>query len=189
MTVPTWLTPQLVSPKLIITSVLSLLATVFTVWFFGFDVIWSVPVALVLLAAGALIAHFSLHDGSAWIEQPTKALRGTRLAASTIEQALAATDRLARSQLARSLRAIVINEREDQLARAQLLRQIRGLLTTEARRQGLDPAQQPAQVADLFGEEAMTLLRMHNNAAVDTAIIARCLDAMERAANTTLEMR
>lgn len=189
MTASTWFTLQHLSPTLIVTGLLTLLGTVCTVWFFGFDLAWSVSVAVVLTAVGVLITRFAFDEGTPWPEQPATALRGTRLATNTIEQALAATDRLARPQLARSLRAVVINEREDQLARAQLLRHVRALLTSEARRHGLDPAQQPAQMAELFGEEAVTVLQSHNNAVVNTANIARCLDAMTRAAHTSPEMR
>lgn len=175
--------------QLYIIGVVSLLATAFTVWFFGFDIAWSVSVASVLTTTGVLITRFAFDDGAGWPERPAQALRGTRLATSTLEQALTATDRLARPQLARSLRAVVINERDDHLARTQLLRHVRTLIGTEARRHGLDPAQQPAQVAKLFGEEAVTVLQSHNHAVVTTATIARCLDAMTRAAHTSPEMR
>lgn len=170
------------SPRLFLPAAPYVGGTGFVVWFVGFDPLWSVAIAAILLAVGSTVAGSSYDCESMWPNQAPKALRGTRLATATLEQSLLACDRLARPKAVRLVRALVINEREDQLARAQVVRQLRALLAADVRSHGFDPAQQFEQIAARFGPETASMLQLRNQDPVTTAAIERCLKAIEQAA-------
>lgn len=143
------------------------LSTAFVVWFVGFDVRWATAAALVIGGVGGAIATLSFDESQPWDAHARETRRGIRLAVATIEQSLAACDRLARPAAVRRVHAMLSSERDDHLARATVVRQVRALL---------DP-------------DAFATLLPDDGTPVTTAAIARCLDAIEHHDTTTPESR
>jgi hypothetical protein len=163
----------------------TLCAVAFVVWMLGFDAWWAVAAAIVLCAVCAAVAAMGAPPYSAWAAAPARPPRGTRLAASRIEQALAACDRLSQTSPIRWLRALLVPERDDRQARLQLLRQVRALLVAELRDRGIDATSSPDAVRQLLGADALAVLTPHDDTPISTATIDRCLDAIARIAPPT----
>lgn len=130
---------------------------VFSVWFAGFSLLWAVATVLVVGVVGAVVATRSLDEPARWVPSAGDTPRGVRLAVTTIEQSLAACDRLARPPLVRRLRELIVAERDERPAR-EVVRRMRALL----------------------GPDALTILPPHDGAAITSTTIERCLDAIER---------
>lgn len=160
-------------------------AVAFIVWFIGFDVLWSIAAAVAVLAVSAAIATSSPDEYTVWLPPPRRTPRGTRLAVSTLEQSLAACDRLARPSAVRQLRALLFPEREDRASRLHVLRQLRALLVTELHDRGIDPTTSLDEAVQLLGPDASAVLQPHNDTPITASTVARCLDAVERNATPT----
>lgn len=156
------------------------------VWFAGFDAYWAVTAALALGPVGAVIAILVFDEQVPWEPPARETPRGTRLTVSMLESSLAACDRLARPTVMRRVRALPTAERDDRLARLTVVRQMRALLIAELKGRGLDPDNCSEEgVVALLGSDALPLLAPHDDDAVTTTAIGRCLDAVERLATVT----
>lgn len=177
-------TPSARAPR--ITIKLAIVAAVcagaaFAVWFAGFDASWAIATVLALGAPVAVLATLRVVEHASWDPPAREAPRGIRLVIPTIEESLAACDRLAGSSVTRRIRALLSNERDDRLARATITRRLRALLTAELRVRGITTVHEPADaVAQLLGPDALTVLQPNDDDPVTTAAIASCLDAVER---------
>jgi hypothetical protein len=98
--------------------------------------------------------------------------RGTRLTFTMLVRALEACDRLARPEALQRLRAIVLSERTDIEDRLAVTRQMRALLTSELALRG-------AESSAWLPPEARAMLEPHPAVPVNTAAIARTLDAID----------
>lgn len=152
------------------------------VWFMGLDPFWSAAATLAVVPVGAFLASLTFEDDPEFDAPLREAPRGVRLVMATMERSLAACDRLARPSAVRRLRAFLIAEREDRLARSTSVRRMRTLLIAELHNRGVYPAgqaEEDAMVA-LFGPDALIILHTSDDNPVTAAVIARCLDAVER---------
>lgn len=153
----------------------------FGVWFVGFDPLWAVATVLAVGSVGLVFAEVKFEEQAGWDPAARETPRGVRLAVPTMEESLAACDRLARPPITRPLRVLLTNEREDRLARGALVRQMRALLLAELRAHGIAPSHQTDEaVIALLGPDALTVLQPTDNNPVKSAAITRCLDAVER---------
>ena len=176
-----WTQPALLGGLGLVT----LCAVAFFVWMLGFDAWWAVAAAIALCSVCAAVAALGAPPYGAWTATTARPPRGTRLAASRIEQALAACDRLSQPSPIRSLRALLVPERDDRQARLQLLRQVRALLVAALRARGVDAATSPDAVRQLLGPDALAVLTPHDDTPISTATIDRCLDAVAGIATPT----
>jgi hypothetical protein len=154
------------------------------VWYAGFDALWSVATTLAVGAVGGVIATLTFEGAAPWDPQLRPTPRATQLTVATIEQSLAACDRLARPSSMRWMHVLLNPERNDQLARSAIVRQLRTLIVAEMHDRGIDSAASPDDVRALLGPDAHAVLEANTDTPVTSAAIARCLDAMDRLANT-----
>ena len=152
----------------------------FAVWFVGFDPLWAAAMALAVGSVGAVFAVLKFEDSPPWDPPRRETPRGVRLAVPMMEESLAACDRLARPPITRPIRVLLTNEREDRLARGTIVRQMRALLLSELRAHGAPTNPSDAAVVALLGPDALTLLQPNDENPVTSAVIARCLDAVEQ---------
>lgn len=156
---------------------------VVAVWFVGLDWWWAVATVVAFGLAGATFVGLKFEEQPSWDPPGRETPRGVRLAIPTMEESLAACDRLARPAMARRLRGVVIEERDDRLARGTLIRQVRALLMAELLAHGITPEHQTDEaVVALLGPDALTVLQPNDDTPVTTAVIMNCLDAVERLA-------
>ncbi|MGV3710592.1 MAG: hypothetical protein ACO1Q7_17305 [Gemmatimonas sp.] len=156
----------------------------FVVWFAGFDYWWSVAAVFALGSVGAFLAMLTFEEQGSWSQPTRNPPRGVGLTLPMMEESLAACDRLARPLYMRHVHAVLTNERDDRLARGTLLRKLRALLGAELRACGVTPAKQTDEaVIELLGVNALAVLQPSDDTPVTSAVIARCLDAVERLAN------
>jgi hypothetical protein len=162
-------------------SVAAVVAAV-AVWFAGFDVFWAIATVLAVGPVGALLANLAFEDDAPWDPPRRETPRGVRLEMATMERSLAACDRLARPTIVRRVQSVLFNERDDRLARLTMLRRLRTLLVTELHARGLDPAKATDEdaVIALLGSDALTILQPNDANPVTSAVITRCLAAVER---------
>ena len=159
----------------------------FLVWVAGFDVLWAIATVVAVGSVSVVVATLKLEEQDAWDPPARDTPRGIRLTVPVMEDALAACDRLARVSLAHPINALLNNERDDRLARGIIVRQMRALLVAELRAHGINPAQQNDDaVIALLGASALDVLQPNDDDPVTTAIIASCLDAVERLATKTV---
>lgn len=156
----------------------------FGVWSAGFDVWWSVATTLAVGTVGGAIASLTFDESAPWDPPVRTTFRGNRLTVAAIEQSLAACDRLARPSAMRWMHDLLNPERSDQLARSAIVRQLRTLIVAEMRDRGIDPPTSPDDVLALLGPDALAVLEPSTDNPVTSAAIARCLDAIDRLANT-----
>ena len=160
---------------------LAAIGAAFVVWFVGFDVLWAVAAVLIVGPVTAAIATVVFDDTAVWEPPARETPRGIRLEVTTIEQSLAACDRLAAPRAVRRARAVVATERDDREARLMVVRRMRALLLAEVRHHGLDAASaMNDEVAARFGPEALVILQPHDDAPVRAVDIAQCLETLER---------
>lgn len=129
----------------------------FAVWFAGFDLVWALTTVLIVGAVGAVVATQRLDEPAPWEPPPRETPRGVRLAVTTIEQSLAACDRLARPAVVRQLRAMIVTDRDDRVARP-LVRRMHALLD----------------------RDSLAVLQPNGDDPVTSAAVDRALDACER---------
>ncbi|WP_337171770.1 hypothetical protein [Gemmatimonas aurantiaca] len=154
---------------------------VFVAWFLGLDWLWAVAMVLAIGSVGLVLATMTSEEPPAWDPPGRETPRGIRLAIPMMEESLAACDRLARPLIARHMRAVVIEERDDRLARGRMLRQMRALLVAELRARGVDPVVGPHDaVVALLGSDALSVLDPNDDNPLTTTAIVNCLDAVER---------
>lgn len=169
-----------------IAGVAALSAGAACVWFAGLDWPWAVATVLAFGSVSAVFATVRFDEAAAWDPPGRETPRGIRLAFPMMEESLAACDRLARPSITRPIRLLLTNERDDRLARGTMVRQMRALLLAELRAHGIAPAHQTDEaVVTLLGRDALTILDPDDDNPVTTAVIARCLDAVERRATET----
>jgi hypothetical protein len=156
----------------------------FAVWFAGYDILWSVAAALAVGSVGGAIASLTFDGVGPWDPQLRPTPRATQLTVATIEQSLAACDRLARPSAMRWMYVLLNPERNDQLARSAIVRQMRTLIVAEMHDRGIDPITSPDDVLALLGPDALAVLEPSTDTPVTSAAISRCLDAMDRLAST-----
>ncbi len=152
------------------------------VWFFGFDLFWATTAVLAIGAVALVIARFALDDPARWDPPARETPRATRLAVVTIEQALEASDRLARPKAWRSVPALLTPERDDRQARANIVRDMRALLIAELTVCGIDPSDRSDDARTLMGPDALAILESHDGNTVTSVTLDRCLDTIERLA-------
>ena len=152
------------------------------VWFLGLNPLWAVATVLAVGPVGAALTTLKFEEDATWDPPEPETARGSRIAMATIEQSLAACDRLARPTAVRQLRAIVISEREDRLARPTAVRRMRALLAAELHERGVDPANASHEhtIVTLLGPDALPVLQPNESTPVTAGAIERCLDAVER---------
>ncbi len=162
------------------------------VWFVGFDAYWALAAVLSVGSVGPVLARLGFEDDAKWDQPGGETPRGIKLVMVTLEQSLAACDRLARLPAMRWMSAVLITERDDRMARATVVRRMRALLSAERHDhtldntighvfdRALDPVDRSAAVFARFGPDALTILQPNDGPPVTTAAIARCLDVIER---------
>jgi hypothetical protein len=150
----------------------------FGVWFVGFDVLWAFAAMLVAGAVGGALATIRFDESAPWEPHVETLPRATRLTVAMIERSLTACDRPGRPL------AMLISERDDHLARLAVVRQLRALLIAELHDRGIEPLEPFDDAVALIGPDAPAVLQPHNDSPVTSSAIARCLDAIERLANT-----
>lgn len=160
----------------------------YLVWIAGLDAWWAATTVLVLLPVAALFAISTFSEPLLWPEPVREPPRGIRLTVTTIEQSLAACDRLARPPILRRLRELSVAERDDKQARA-IVRQMRALLIVALRDRGLDASRDVEQIAATLGTDALTILQPDQGEPITSAMITRTLSAIERLASTPLPPR
>lgn len=154
---------------------------VYGVWFAGLDWLWAVATVLAVGSVGLVFATLKFEDAASWDPPGRETPRGVRLAVPMMEESLAACDRLARPRITRPIRAVLSNEREDRMARGAIVRQMRALVLAELRAHGVAPADQTDEaVVALLGRDALTVLQPDDDNPVTSAVIASCLDAVDR---------
>ena len=164
--------------------------SVIFVWFVGLDWLWAIAVVLAIGSVGAVFATLKFDDAAAWDAPGRETPRGVRLSLPIMEASLAACDRLARTPFAKRIRALIINERDDRVARGTVVRQMRALLVAELRAHGVGPSHQTDEVVvALLGVDALIVFQPNDENPVTTAVIGRCLDAVERLASATPSSR
>lgn len=141
----------------VIGGIAAALLGVFSVWFAGFSLLWAVATVFVVGAVGIVVATRTFDEPARWAPPAGDTPRGVRLAVTTIEQSLAACDRLARPPLVRRLRALIVAERDERPAR-EMVRRMHALM----------------------GSDADAMLEPRGGGPVTSATIERCLDALER---------
>lgn len=156
------------------------LGTLF-VWFLGFDPLWALTGALAVGSVGAAISLVGLDDPVPWDAPSRKTPRSTRLSVALIERSLAACDRLESPVFLRHVQRLAHAEREDRQSRLVIVRRMRALIIAELRRRGLDATSSaPSHALSMLGSDAVTILESHDGDGVSTAVVTRCLDALER---------
>jgi hypothetical protein len=157
----------------------------FVVWSVGFDVSWAIAAVLAVGTVTGVITTLKFDEIVHWDAPTRETPRGTRLALVTIEQSLAACDRLARPTAIRQMRTVLFAERDDQLARSAIARQMRALLIAELHAHGITSLDQVDDVVALLGPHALTILQPSDGNPVTTAAITKCLDALNILATKT----
>lgn len=152
------------------------------VWFLGFDLYWSVASVLAVVPVVALLASAGLEEDAPWDPPWREAPRGTRLTVAAIEQSLDACNRLAGPSAVRHVHALLHDERDDRLARSAVARRVRALLVAELSHRGLDAAnpRNDAVILALIGADAHAILRPNDDNPVTATAIAETLDVIER---------
>jgi hypothetical protein len=159
-----------------------LAVAVAAVWFLGFDLSWSVASVLAMVPVAALLATAGLEEDAPWDPPWREAPRGIRLTVAAIERSLDACDRLTGPSALRHVRALLHDERNDRLARTTVARRVRALLVAELSHRGLDVAKRPDDdaILALISANALTILRPSDDHPVTVAAIAESLDVIER---------
>lgn len=172
---------------LVVGSAIVAACAAWVVWFLGLDPFWAVATVLTVGPVGAALTTLKFEEDATWDPTEPETARGSRIAMATIEQSLAACDRLARPTAVRQLRAILISEREDRLARPTAIRRMRALLVAALHDRGLDPtnASHEHTLVTLLGPYALIVLQPSESTPVTTTAIERCLDAVERLSTKT----
>lgn len=179
-TVRPWSRALRIAIRVALVAVASAAAT-FAVWFVGLDLLWAVATALALGSVGVVFAILRFEEQSSWDPHGRETPRGIRLRVPLMEESLAACDRLARPPVVRRIQNLLANERDDVLARATIVRQMRTLFVAELHVRGVAAThQQDEAVVALLGPDALTVLQPNDDNPVTSAVIANCLDAVER---------
>ena len=98
-----------------------------------------------------------------------------------VSRSLAACDRLESPVFLRHVQRLAHAEREDRQSRLVIVRRMRALIIAELRRRGLDAtSSSPSHALSMLGSDAVTILESHDGDGVSTAVVTRCLDALER---------
>jgi hypothetical protein len=176
-------------PRAMAVGVASLAAAVFIVWFFGFSVVWATAMILALVPVSIVISQVAVREHPRWTAPPEPAARGAQLTVATIEESLAAADRLARHDLLRRLRLVVAPERPDRVARSQLLRRVRTILMTELRESGHAAASDTDAAETKLGPTAPPFLQPHDHPPVTERLVTQCLDMIEQNTHTKSSAR
>lgn len=152
----------------------------FAVWFVGFDMLWAVASVLAVGSVGALRVSFTISDDERWERSAGEAPRGVHLDVARLDGALVACDRLTRPDVLRWIGAQLNSELDDHRSRAMIVRRIRALLLAELHDRAPDAVDSLAAAIALFGPDARSILSPSDGPPVTAAVIARCLDGVER---------
>ncbi len=169
--------------------VASLATAVFIVWFFGFSLVWAIAMILALVPVSIVIAQVAVREHARWAAPTEPAARGAQLTVATIEESLAAADRLARHDLLRRLRLVVAPERPDRTARSQLVRRVRNILMAEMREVDHVASSDTEAAETRLGPAARPFLQPHDNTPVTERLVAQCLDMIEQNTHTESSAR
>jgi hypothetical protein len=176
-------------PRAMAVGVASLVAAVFVIWFFGFSVVWATAMILALLPVSVVISQVAVREHPRWTAPPEPAARGAQLTVATIEESLAAADRLARHDLLRRLRLVIAPERPDRAARSQLVRRVRNILMAEMREVDHVTGSDTEAAETRLGPAARPFLQPHDHTPVTERLVTQCLDMIEQNTHTKSSAR